>query len=94
VREIVKLRLVSLASLLVLAACSHSLPPEPAIITVEVRPLPPTRVKGEMVEVIEPATKTWLSREEWDQIQLREAMEKAVREDPCQAGDPLCPHIR
>jgi hypothetical protein len=47
-----------------------------------------------MVEVIEPATKTWLSREEWDQIQLREAMEKAVREDPCQAGDPLCPHIR
>jgi len=81
-------------SLVVMAGCSHSLPPEPAPITVEVRPLPPTRVKGEMLGMVEPPVKTWLSKEELDQLRLQQAIEKAAAEDPCQPGDPLCPHIR
>jgi len=81
-------------SLVVMAGCSHSLPPEPAPITVEVRPLPPTRVKGEMLGMVEPPVKTWLSKEEWDQLRLQQAIEKAANEDPCQSGDPLCPDIR
>ncbi len=76
--------------------CSHSLPPEPPYVeTVTKHRLPPTVVKGEMVsaEVIEPPVKTWLSREELDAIRLQEAIEKAAKEDPCRAGDPLCPYI-
>jgi hypothetical protein len=88
-----KLGLVSLG-LVLLAGCSHSLPPEPPFVIVEVRRLPPTIVKGETVQDESPPIKTWLSREEWDQIQLQEAIEKAAKEDPCQAGDPLCSYIR
>lgn len=88
-----KLGLVSIG-LVLLAGCSHSLPPEPPFVIVEVRRLPPTIVKGEMMGMVEPPVKTWLSREEWDQIQLQEAIEKAAKEDPCQAGDPLCSYIR
>lgn len=82
--------------LLMLAGCSHSqaLPAEPAPVVVEVRRLPPTRIKGETVEEFTPPVKTWLSREELDQQRLQQAIEKAAQEDPCQAGDPLCDHIR
>ena len=81
--------------LLLLTSCSHSsaLPAEPAAVVVVVRQLPPTRIKGEMVEMIEPPIKTWLSREEVDQQRLQQAIEKAAAEDPCQKGDPLCEHI-
>lgn len=88
-----KLSLIFLG--VVLVGCSHSLPPKPPIV-VEVRPLPIPRVKGQMVsvEIIEPPIKTWLSKDELDQLRLQQAMEKAVAEDPCQPGDPLCEHIR
>lgn len=81
--------------LLMLVGCSHSsaLPAEPAPVVIEVRRLPPTRIKGETVEEFTPPVKTWLSREEWDQQRLREAIEKAAQEDPCQKGDPLCEHL-
>lgn len=81
--------------LLMLAGCSHSstLPAEPAPVVIEVRHFPPTRIKDETVEEFTPPVKTWLSREEWDQRRLQEAIEKAAQEDPCQKGDPLCEHI-
>ena len=70
-----------------------ALPAEPVV--VEIRPVPaspPTHVAE--VEDAAPPIKTWLSKEEWNQLQLQEAIEKAAREDPCQTGDPLCGHIR
>lgn len=80
---------------LMLVGCSHSsaLPADQAPVVVVIRQLPPTRVRGEMVEMIEPPVKTWLSHEEWDQLRLQQAIEKAAAEDPCQKGDPLCEHL-
>jgi hypothetical protein len=85
---------LALVTLLLLTGCSHSLPPEPSYVIVEVKRLPATIVKGETVEDYTPPVKTWLSREELDQLRLQQAIEKAAAEDPCQAGDPLCEHIR
>lgn len=75
--------------------CSHSLPPEPPYV-VTVTKIPAPRTTGEIVsvEVVEPPIKTWLSKEEVDAQRLKEAIEKAAKEDPCQAGDPLCPDFR
>jgi hypothetical protein len=89
-----KLGLISLG-LIVLVGCSHSLPPEPPYVeTVTKHRLPLPRVKGQTVEDPTPPVKTWLSKEEVEQQRLKEAIEKAAAEDPCRAGDPLCPHIR
>lgn len=81
---------------LLMAGCLKPVPPEPlAPVVVEVRTLPP--IHGTSIEVeadAAPPIKTWLSKEEVEEQRLKDAIEKAAQEDPCQKGDPLCEHIQ
>lgn len=71
---------------LLVTGCMKPLPPEPLpVIVIEVRRLPSTTTHGQIIdaEVIEPPVKTWLSKEEAEQL-------RKEQNDPCYKGDPLC----
>jgi len=79
-------------TLVAMMGCLKPLPPEPPRpIVVEIRRLPPTVVKGEMIEVLpepEPPVHTWLTGEE-----LQKVLEERAKKQSdcwCSEGDPLC----
>jgi hypothetical protein len=71
---------------LLVVGCLKPLPSETTpVMIVEIKPLPPTKVYGEIVsvEIIESPIKTWLSKEEIEEKRLQQ-------KNPCAKGDPLC----
>lgn len=78
---------------LLVVGCLKPLPPEPTpVMVVDIKPLPPTKVYGEIVsvEIIEAPIKTWLSKEEVEEQRLQQEKLRKEQEDPCAKGDPLC----